>query len=766
MSQIMDRFIEGSAKTIAFAVGLAIPCVLTVVLVLSSGNCYAQQLIQTTYAYDDTSGLLDTEIVSNPLNSETLEEKDIEYAFNQYSPMADSNMYSEVYTVYRKMDNGGNWEKERTTWATFPIFSGNAYLKATQSQYSSSENAYVNTSTFGYDKFGNIDSVADSYGVTTSYIYGDSSSCVFATIKGADTSVSGYMGLEDGWQNWQDGGSVIDSGHSHTGLYSSYCNDSYGPTRNFYCSLGISGSQSYTLDAWVEPVSGVGYAKIEVRNGSDVEISSVTDTITTAGGTGWQHVSVTITPAQMTGLPSNGYLRVWCGFPDSTSNAGYVDDVRFFPVGAEMTTMTYDPSTLLLTSESDPDNNPTYYQYDGLGRLTAVKDDQGRTLDQYSYFYSREGNGDVYDSTDPNYTESREFRSTTDSTDQKQFFDGLGREIQDMTADGDSIIVASADTYDSLGRMSKTYRPFKIALVSGLKYDPSFDSDAGSYYAHYGLNGPSYSQTVYEDNPLNRVAEQGFPGTAWAVGSGNDVTYSYSDTSNNLYRYGTRDENHITKDIYKDIFGRTTQAVQDSGGLNLTTNFQYDMLGNLLVSIDPSQDTTNYTYNTLSQVTQKTSPDAGTVQYLYDRNGNLRFIKDANHTAASRTSEFIYRKYDSLNRMIEEGEYGTASSSGDFTQQNADNASFPTSNNTLWKTFHFDTPSSDTLAAGQRNLEGRLSWSESYRLDTLVSRTYYSYDDRGRVEWIIRDIAGTQPVKLTYKYDLQGNIVERGYEEL
>ena len=38
-----------------------------------------------------------------------------------------------------------------------------------------------------------------------------------------------------------------------------------------------------------------------------------------------------------------------------------------------------------------------------------------------------------------------------------------------------------------------------------------------------------------------------------------------------------------------------------------------------------------YVYNTLSQLTKKVTPDAGTTDYLYDQNGNLRFIKDANH---------------------------------------------------------------------------------------------------------------------------------------
>jgi len=96
------------------------------------------------------------------------------------------------------------------------------------------------------------------------------------------------------------------------------------------------------------------------------------------------------------------------------------------------------------------------------------------------------------------------------------------------------------------------------------------------------------------------------------------------------------------------------------------------------------------------------------------------------------------------------------------TQTNADNVSFPTDNCFVSKRFIYDTPSTDPMAANQRNIKGRLSTAISYRLGAIASTTIYSYDEFGRVEWVIQK--GLNPAKkITYTYDLQGNVTKKGY---
>ncbi len=63
-----------------------------------------------------------------------------------------------------------------------------------------------------------------------------------------------------------------------------------------------------------------------------------------------------------------------------------LDEIRFYPVGAQMTTYTYSP-LLGLTSVTDVNNRTTYYEYDNAGRLMTIQDDRKNILKKYEYHY-------------------------------------------------------------------------------------------------------------------------------------------------------------------------------------------------------------------------------------------------------------------------------------------------------------------------------------------------------------------------------------------
>jgi YD repeat-containing protein len=65
---------------------------------------------------------------------------------------------------------------------------------------------------------------------------------------------------------------------------------------------------------------------------------------------------------------------------------GQIDDVRFCPVDAQMSTYTYDP-LVGMTSVTDPKNETTTYEYDSLQRLKNVKDKDGNIIKQTTYHY-------------------------------------------------------------------------------------------------------------------------------------------------------------------------------------------------------------------------------------------------------------------------------------------------------------------------------------------------------------------------------------------
>lgn len=96
--------------------------------------------------------------------------------------------------------------------------------------------------------------------------------------------------------------------------------------------------------------------------------------------------------------PPNGrsYLIQWWSYSNgawvfnqqnytaSMALPGQIDDVRVFPSDALMTTYTYNP-LVGKTSEIDPSGKAIIYQYDGLNRLSTIRDLDNNILRQYDY---------------------------------------------------------------------------------------------------------------------------------------------------------------------------------------------------------------------------------------------------------------------------------------------------------------------------------------------------------------------------------------------
>ncbi len=63
-----------------------------------------------------------------------------------------------------------------------------------------------------------------------------------------------------------------------------------------------------------------------------------------------------------------------------------IDDVRFYPSSAQMTTYTYDP-LIGMTSSTDAKGMVTYYEYDSFQRLKNIKDKDGNIIKHVDYHY-------------------------------------------------------------------------------------------------------------------------------------------------------------------------------------------------------------------------------------------------------------------------------------------------------------------------------------------------------------------------------------------
>lgn len=71
----------------------------------------------------------------------------------------------------------------------------------------------------------------------------------------------------------------------------------------------------------------------------------------------------------------------------SVSGNGNIDELRLFPINAQMSTYTYDPLVGMI-SECDPNNKITYYEYDAFRRLSVVRDQDKNILKKICYGFA------------------------------------------------------------------------------------------------------------------------------------------------------------------------------------------------------------------------------------------------------------------------------------------------------------------------------------------------------------------------------------------
>ncbi len=140
---------------------------------------------------------------------------------------------------------------------------------------------------------------------------------------------------------------------------------------------------------------------------------------------------------------------------------------------------------------------------------------------------------------------------------------------------------------------------------------------------------------------LSRVFNQLGQLQTQADANANPTDFSYDANGNN--QAVTDALGRVTQNNY-DPLNRLARTLQDVGGIQAETKFQYDALDNLTRVTDPKGVNTAYTYNGLGELTQLTSPDTGTTTYTYDSAGNRKTQTDAR----GQTSTY---SYDALNRL-------------------------------------------------------------------------------------------------------------------
>ena len=373
------------------------------------------------------------------------------------------------------------------------------------------------------------------------------------------------------------------------------------------------------------------------------------------------------------------------------------------------------------------------------------------------------------------------------------YSDGAGKERQTQALEGVNCLVTET-VYDALSRKAiatktarfdNTFFGYRQTFVENINWESGvLTGEVANYYPDD--EGYPYSRTVYEASPLNRPIQQGIPGKAFAIGNGNNhiVTSEYGTNLQGFFAEDSYPSGQYLVEKLTDADGTPIYTLKDQLGHTLakkagpieadsdvyqTTRNIYDEAGNVVKVLLPNQfvpptgsqpDAWEITmqYDFLGQMTSQTNPDSGTTKYIYDRSGQPRFMVDAVGLASN---TILYKKYDGIGRLIEEGWFSGDWGDGTALQQKADNDPNYPQQNSWRKRYIFDGDGSNPYLIGR--LWKVLSSNQGDGNSDVEE--VYSYDELGNIASKTLTVTGYTAQTVRYEYDNLGNVIKIHYPD-
>ena len=233
-----------------------------------------------------------------------------------------------------------------------------------------------NTAT-AYDSQGYPLSIAQSDGLTTSYVWGYNNTLPLAEVTNAAWDRVFHTGFEaSGAGGWSYSTSNVVANAARTGEQGYLLNAASGTgiTRS-----NLPTDEDFVLSFWARPLAPATVAPGVVLTSGSTSVAVLRSSISAMDTQGWQLHRYYI---RFTSITSSVTINTAAG------NSLYVDELRLHPVGALMKTYTHDPAAGT-TSITDVNCQPQLYQYDEFQRLKLIKDSQGSITKHFEYHYQQ-----------------------------------------------------------------------------------------------------------------------------------------------------------------------------------------------------------------------------------------------------------------------------------------------------------------------------------------------------------------------------------------
>ena len=277
---------------------------------------------------------------------------------------------------------------------------------------------------------------------------------------------------------------------------------------------------------------------------------------------------------------------------------------------------------------------------------------------------------------------------TDDAMEDITYYDGLGRPVQTVATKAGPASsyadIVTQQSYDAFGREEKSYLPYSVTSGNNGSFKSNAVTAQASFYNSGSSNGvvtipavggttPSFSRTVYEASPLDRVLEQGFPGAAWQPGGGHTLRKVYTANNNNDAYTETATTRRVA--LYK-----VSLAADGTPTLTLAANAAYAN-NELYITVTRDENWSSGREGQTFEFTDKQgrvvlkrafnrSSPTGPIEmlstyYVYDDFGNLSYVlppgfsPDRNSLPSGTdlanllAAQAYQYRYDERNRMVE-----------------------------------------------------------------------------------------------------------------